>query len=546
MTLSSTKNNRLQFLLGQWNNVRQRKRDNNNLSSQENEDKRSAPRKYEDNLPDGVVCEEVGPKAISRSPAAANVTSTALVPFTIRINQKAPKTGRPKKDEKQAVVKARVDEKWYQAGQAGRRLAGEVTLLDLAAALDRDKPGLEETRRRLSGVLVRYQSFAAKKPTFSRIKKPVLIQDPFYILPDNLIESCFKLLPLHNCKNTAVDLRTPPTANSKQDAVEVIQIAQIGAFNRKQIETFRRISQLKAHVEQGLGLCRWLLNDALSAMPAAYHDTVRYAAEYVCKRYPDDWLSGLPKRSENRCMSVYTAVPPFWMTDAAIRALCSRLEMDFPTCRFAGDQKATETKRRTRAQPSQAVSPEVATRLRELCSMDEVDTILISVNYENEHWCGIVVKRSAKRILFYDPLNTKAYIRAFKTAPGKMVMITLVCAIVGEVGGSAFGVEIDDGEQVWKAKEVIADKLKYTGRPDRLQLYLAKTAGVWLTENDVTEGVSDTSDLKLLGAARTRLRRVGLSDRDVGGVDEEEEAEGRGPVNVLVVVLEQEPLMDLM
>ncbi|ETP33492.1 hypothetical protein F442_17985 [Phytophthora nicotianae P10297] len=50
--------------------------------------------------------------------------------------------------------------------------------------------------------------------------------------------------------------------------------------------------------------------------------------------------------------------------------------------------------------------------------------------------------------------------------------------------------------------------------------------------------INGTSDLKLLGAARARLRRVGLSDRDVGGVDEEEEAEGRGPVNVLVVVPE--------
>lgn len=55
-----------------------------------------------------------------------------------------------------------------------------------------------------------------------------------------------------------------------------------------------------------------------------------------------------------------------------------------------------------------------------------------------------------------------------------------MCAIVGEVG-SVFGVKIDDGEQVWKAKEVIADKLKYTGRPDKLQLFLAKTAGgAWL------------------------------------------------------------------
>ncbi|ETO64270.1 hypothetical protein F444_18161 [Phytophthora nicotianae P1976] len=94
-------------------------------------------------------------------------------------------------------------------------------------------------------------------------------------------------------------------------------------------------------------------------------------------------------------------------------------------------------------------------------------------------------------------------------------MVKLFCAVVG---GNAFPVDIDAGQQV-------------AALP-------GEGAGAWLTENDVKDGVSGTSDLKLLGAARARLRRVGLSDRDVGGVDEEEEAEGRGPVNVLVVVPE--------
>ncbi|KAE8903112.1 hypothetical protein PF005_g11353 [Phytophthora fragariae] len=73
---------------------------------------------------------------------------------------------------------------------------------------------------------------------------------------------------------------------------------------------------------------------------------------------------------------------------------------------------------------------------------------------------------------------------------------------------------------------------------DELQLFLAKKdegRGPWLTEEEVKKDVIDTTGLKLLGAARARLRRVGLSDEDVSGVDEEEEAEGRGPVNVLVV-----------
>ncbi|EEY64573.1 Crinkler (CRN) family protein [Phytophthora infestans T30-4] len=120
-------------------------------------------------------------------------------------------------------------------------------------------------------------------------------------------------------------------------------------------------------------------------------------------------------------------------------------------------------------------------------------------------------------------------------------MVMLFCAIVG-VAGSAFSVRVDESDSVDDLKEKIKGEKPNDFKEvdaDKLQLFLAKTekgAGAWLTEKDVMEGVSDTSDLKLLGAARVRLRRVGLSDREVGGVDEAEPAEGRGPVNVLVVV----------
>ncbi|EEY70601.1 Crinkler (CRN) family protein [Phytophthora infestans T30-4] len=120
----------------------------------------------------------------------------------------------------------------------------------------------------------------------------------------------------------------------------------------------------------------------------------------------------------------------------------------------------------------------------------------------------------------------------------------LFCAIVG-VAGSVFSVRVDESDSVDDLKEAIKAK-KPNDFKDvdayKLQLFLAKTEkgnGAWLTEKDVKEGVSDTSDLKLLGAAQARLRLVGLSDRDVGGVDEKEAAEGRGPVNVVVVARTQ-------
>ncbi|EEY65447.1 Crinkler (CRN) family protein [Phytophthora infestans T30-4] len=124
-------------------------------------------------------------------------------------------------------------------------------------------------------------------------------------------------------------------------------------------------------------------------------------------------------------------------------------------------------------------------------------------------------------------------------------MVKLFCSIVG-VAGSAFSVEVDEGKTVDDLKEAIKAKKANDFKEvdaDKLQLFLAKKdegRGPWLTEEEVKKDVIDTTGLKLLGAARARLRRVGLSDVDVGGVDEDEEVEGRGPVNVLVVVPEQD------
>ncbi|KAL4116303.1 hypothetical protein PRIC2_013300 [Phytophthora ramorum] len=117
----------------------------------------------------------------------------------------------------------------------------------------------------------------------------------------------------------------------------------------------------------------------------------------------------------------------------------------------------------------------------------------------------------------------------------------LFCAIVG-VAGSAFSVRVDESDSVDDLKKAIKGEKPNDLKDidaDKLQLFLAKTeGGAWLTEEEAMSGVDNTTGLKLLGAARARLRRVGLSNKDVGGVDEEEETEGRGPVNVLVVVPE--------
>ncbi|KAG3118436.1 hypothetical protein PI126_g24574, partial [Phytophthora idaei] len=91
-------------------------------------------------------------------------------------------------------------------------------------------------------------------------------------------------------------------------------------------------------------------------------------------------------------------------------------------------------------------------------------------------------------------------------------MAKLFCAIVGEAG-SAFEVKIDDAESVSALKEVIAGKLKYTGRADKLQLFLAKKNGVWLRDNDsldamLRSGTVDTSCMKMRASWKLNKPRL--------------------------------------
>ncbi|KAG3050369.1 hypothetical protein PI125_g26450 [Phytophthora idaei] len=119
-------------------------------------------------------------------------------------------------------------------------------------------------------------------------------------------------------------------------------------------------------------------------------------------------------------------------------------------------------------------------------------------------------------------------------------MVKLFCAIVGEAG-SAFSVRVDESDSVDDLKKAIAEDQKYDFAASKLQLFLAKKGGTWLTEEEVKKGVSDTTGLKLLDAVRAEIGDVGLSQDDVRlQVAKEEVAALKGPVNVLVVVPEQE------
>jgi hypothetical protein len=115
-------------------------------------------------------------------------------------------------------------------------------------------------------------------------------------------------------------------------------------------------------------------------------------------------------------------------------------------------------------------------------------------------------------------------------------MVQLFCALVG-AAGSAFSVRVDEGDSVDELKKAIKAENMTTITCDarNLDLYLAKKGDAWITNNEVGS-VSDVVGLTHLSVPQAKLRRVGLSDAQVGGVDEDEEAAGYGQIHVLVVV----------
>ncbi|KAI9994697.1 hypothetical protein PInf_011524 [Phytophthora infestans] len=177
----------------------------------------------------------------------------------IRMNPKAKKVGAPRKMKKKTVSGEKEGRKWFEAAEYGRKIAGEETLIDLLNSLDQDKPELTKTQKRLSGVIVRHSEFDNNKPKMKISKNPVLVQDPFYLLPSKILDACVRVLPLSNTKATAISLdgSQPYQTQSVEDkatpqSVETVLIKDVGQFSRKQIETFKRVRNLKELVELGL------------------------------------------------------------------------------------------------------------------------------------------------------------------------------------------------------------------------------------------------------------------------------------------------------
>uniref|UniRef100_H3H6J2 SWIM-type domain-containing protein n=2 Tax=Phytophthora ramorum TaxID=164328 RepID=H3H6J2_PHYRM len=178
------------------------------------------------------------------------------------------------------------------------------------------------------------------------------------------------------------------------------------------IETFVRIQNLRKDVQLGLDMHKWLTVQGIPALPAEYHDIGNKVAAEILESYPHKLIEGLPNTADFAFSLLYRATPPTWLTDAAIRALCLRLAADFPSCRFAGFQAAVPAKNRTRSSSGRSVDRTIRDRVIQQVEESGVEAVLLPLNFQNAHWCCVVVSVDARRIFYYDPLNQAPYLKS--------------------------------------------------------------------------------------------------------------------------------------
>ncbi|ETL39932.1 hypothetical protein L916_08778 [Phytophthora nicotianae] len=107
----------------------------------------------------------------------------------------------------------------------------------------------------------------------------------------------------------------PPTKHkSTDDLIECVQIKNVGTFSRNQIETCRRVQNLKEVVQLGLDMHKWLLEKGMPSLPAEYHESARKVASEVMATFPYKRINGLSNLPEYTYSILYRATPLTWLT----------------------------------------------------------------------------------------------------------------------------------------------------------------------------------------------------------------------------------------
>ncbi|EGZ24706.1 hypothetical protein PHYSODRAFT_486010 [Phytophthora sojae] len=144
----------LQFVLNQWRNVRQRKIadfeqlcvdavSSPHVHHHQNaiDEDAEAKREFE------ISSREESDQCLEVENRSSSCDVTGFSSVHVRLNPKARKVEAPRKLKSTTAAGEKGDLKSIEAAEAGRKCAGEVTLVGLLSALDRERPTLVETQR---------------------------------------------------------------------------------------------------------------------------------------------------------------------------------------------------------------------------------------------------------------------------------------------------------------------------------------------------------------------------------------------------------------
>ncbi|EGZ18612.1 hypothetical protein PHYSODRAFT_332361 [Phytophthora sojae] len=174
--------------------------------------------------------------------------------------------------------------------------------------------------------------------------------------------------------------------------IDTVQIKDVGNFSRMQIETFKKVQDLKESVQLGVDMHKWLIGKGLPSLPAKYHALANKVAADVLSAYTRKQVDGLPNLPDFEYAMLYRATPPI----------------------FAGFQSAIPSKTRTRRSDADLIDVSIHERVLQQVHAFGVDVVLLPLNFPKAHWCCVIIKVTEKCILYYDPLNQVSFMNTAK------------------------------------------------------------------------------------------------------------------------------------
>ncbi|KAJ8538988.1 hypothetical protein ON010_g12882 [Phytophthora cinnamomi] len=136
----------------------------------------------------------------------------------------------------------------------------------------------------------------------------------------------------------------------------------------------------------------WLLKKVIGCIEPQIYSEVREVADMVATTHPYIKSAGREAVLDHDLAMMYRASPPVWLSDSCIRALCVRL--------IEADQQLKCARNRQ----LQEVDPGVLAMMKAAVDIRSVKFVMIPVNFNDAHWCAVVVRSAEKRMYNYDSL----------------------------------------------------------------------------------------------------------------------------------------------